>query len=159
MGRKLIEGAPMVKLFGEEIEVDARIESLKGISGHADMNGLLNWLSHFKSDIQHVFVVHGEDAVTDQFAETIREEFGYEAFAPYSGGCVDLATNQILTEGMKIRKKAVKPSTARAANAFARVVAAGKRLMSVIMKNEGIANKDLAKFESQIQNLADKWDR
>lgn len=159
LGRKLIEGAPMVKLFGEEIEVAARIESLKGISGHADMNGLLDWLSHFKSDVQHVFVVHGEDAVTDEFAETICHTFGYEAFAPYSGGCVDLATNQIVTEGVKVRKKAVKPSTARAANAFARVVAAGKRLMSVIMKNEGSANKDLAKFESQIQNLADKWDR
>ena len=159
LGRKLIEGAPMVKLFGEEIEVDARIETLKGISGHADMNGLLNWLSCFKSDIQHVFVVHGEDSVTDEFAQTIREKFGYDAFAPYSGGSVDLATNQIITEGVKVRKKAVKPSTARAANAFARVVAAGKRLMSVIMKNEGVANKDLAKFESQIQNLADKWDR
>ena len=149
----------MVKLFGEEIEVAARIESLKGISGHADMNGLLDWLSQFKSDVQHVFVVHGEDAVTDEFAETIRHTFGYEALAPYSGGCVDLATNQIVTEGLKVRKKAMKASTVRAANAFARVVAAGKRLMSVIMKNEGVANKDLAKFESQIQNLADKWDR
>lgn len=148
-----------MKIFGEEIEVNARIESLKGISGHADMNGLLDWLSHFKSDISHVFVVHGEDAVTDAFAQTIHDTFGYDAFAPYSGGCVDLATNVILSEGVKVRKKVVKASTLRAANAFARVVAAGKRLMSVIMKNEGVANKDLAKFESQIQNLADKWDR
>ena len=34
-----------------------------------------------------------------------------------------------------------------------------KHLMDVVLKNEGLANKDLAKFESQIQNLADKWDR
>ena len=58
------------------------------------------------------------------------------------------------------RKKAVeKPAKARALTAFNRVVAAAKHLMDVVLKNEGLANKDLAKFESQIQNLADKWDR
>ena len=54
------------------------------------------------------------------------------------------------------RKKQLK---ARALTAFNRVVAAAKHLMDVVLKNEGLANKDLAKFESQIQNLADKWDR
>ena len=47
LGRKLIEGAESVKLFGENIEVNANIVTLKGISGHADMNGLLNWLGGF----------------------------------------------------------------------------------------------------------------
>ena len=58
LGRKLIEGADEVKLFGENVEVNATIKSLKGISGHADMNGLLDWLSGFKEEPQHVFVVH-----------------------------------------------------------------------------------------------------
>lgn len=160
LGRKLIDGASAVKLFGENIEVSARIESLKGISGHADMRGLLNWLRGFCSEVQHVFVVHGEDAVTDEFARMVTDTFGWKAFAPYSGGCVDLATNQILTEGTKQAKKAVtKPTRAKAENAFHRVVLAAKHLMEVVMKNEGLANKDLAKLEGQIQNLADKWDR
>lgn len=160
LGRKLIDGAEAVKLFGENIAVAARIESLKGISGHADMNGLLAWLKGFETDISHVFVVHGEDGVTDEFAQTVRDTFGWEAFAPYSGGKVDLATNEIISEGVRIPKKSVeKPARTRAANAFNRVVAAAKRLMEVVLKNEGLANKDLAKFESQIQNLADKWDR
>lgn len=47
LGRKLIEGAQSVKLFGENITVNARIVDVKGISGHADMNGLLNWLKGF----------------------------------------------------------------------------------------------------------------
>ena len=160
LGRKLIDGAQAVKLFGENIEVSARIESLKGISGHADMKGLLDWLKGFESKVQHVFVVHGEDTVTDEFAQTITDTFGWEAFAPYSGGCVDLATNTVLSEGSKIPKKAAeKPAKARAASAFNRVVAAAKRLMEVVLKNEGLANKELAKFESQIQNLADRWDK
>ncbi|XCP86722.1 MBL fold metallo-hydrolase [Roseburia hominis] len=160
LGRKLIEGAQSVKLFGENVEVNARIESLKGISGHADMNGLLDWLDGFQKKPEHVFVVHGEDTVTDSFAGTITERFGIPAFAPYSGGCVDLATDTILCPGIRSPKRAVeKPTRQRAREAFERVVAAAKRLMAVVLKNEGLANKDLAKFEAQILNLADKWDR
>lgn len=160
LGRKLIEGASSVKLFGENIEVAAKIETLKGISGHADMNGLLKWLGGFESDIQHVFVVHGEDKVTDEFAQTITDTYGWKAFAPYSGGCVDLIQNAILTTGNKVAKKAAeKPARLRAQSAFNRVVLAGKYLMEVILKNEGLANKELAKFEAQIKNLSDKWDR
>ena len=159
LGRKLIDGAPTVKLFGETIEVAARIETLTGISGHADMKGLLDWLKGFESDVQHVFVVHGDDAVTDEFAATITDTFGWNAFAPYSGGCVDLATNQIVSKGIRLAKKQVeKPAKQRAEHAFNRLVLACKRLMTVVMKCEGMANKDLAKFEGQIQNLVDKWD-
>lgn len=159
LGRKLIDGAPSVKLFGENIEVAARIESLKGISGHADMKGLLDWLAGFETEIQHVFVVHGEDQVTDEFATTITDTFGWKALAPYSGGTVDLVTNEVLSIGTRIaKKKAEKPAKLKADSAFNRLILACKRLMTVVMKCEGMANKDLAKFEGQIQNLVDKWD-
>ena len=160
LGRKLIEGAESVKLFGENITVNAHIEVLKGISGHADVNGLLNWLRGFEKKPQRVIVVHGEDTVTDYFAGLVTDTFGCPAFAPYSGGCVDLLTNEVVSVGVKIPKKAVeKPAKARAASAFNRLVAAAKRLLDVVYKNEGLSNKDMAKFETQIQNLADKWDR
>ena len=132
----------------------------KGISGHADMNGLLNWLKGFTHKPDRVIVVHGEDTVTDHFAKLVEDTIGCPTFAPYSGGCVDLASNEILSEGVKMPKKAAeKPARAKATAAFGRVVAAAKRLLDVVYKNEGIANKDLAKFENQIQNLTDKWDR
>ena len=159
LGRKLIEGADEVKLFGENVEVNASIKSLKGISGHADMNGLLDWLSGFQAPPQHVFVVHGEDRVTDEFAQTVTQRLGYPAMAPYSGGCVDLATGEILTAGVPVRKTAAKPVDIRKKTAFQRVVAAAKRLLEIVYRNEGLANKELAKFETQIHNLADKWDR
>lgn len=160
LGRKLVEGTDCVKLFGENVEVNAQISILPGISGHADMNGLLDWIDGFQKKPDHVFVVHGEDSVTDSFAATITERFGIPAFAPFSGGSVDLATNTILSPGLRIPKRAAeKPARLRASAAFNRVVAAAKRLMEVVLKNEGLANKDLAKFETQILNLADKWDR
>ena len=160
MGRKLIEGAECVKLFGENITVNAKIESLQGISGHADKNGLIDWLKGFEKKPARVIVVHGEDTVTDSFAELVEKTTGCPAFAPYSGGCVNLATGEIVTEGIKAPKKAVqKPARTRAIAAFERVVAAAKRLLEVVYQNEGLSNKDLAKFETQIQNLADKWAR
>lgn len=160
LGRKLIEGAESVKLFGDNITVNARIIALQGISGHADMNGLLNWLKGFRQKPKQVIVVHGEDAVTDSFAQLVENTIGCPAFAPYSGGTIDLVTGDILTRGVKTPKKAVeKPARKRAEAAFNRVVAAAKRLLEVVYKNEGLANRELAKFESQIQNLADKWDR
>ena len=160
LGRKLVEGAECVKIFGESIMVNAKIECLQGISGHADMNGLLAWLHGFEKKPERIMVVHGEDHVTDSFAELASKEIGCPAFAPYSGGCVDLATNTVITAGTPVPKKAAeKPARARANAAFERVVAAAKRLLQVVLKNEGLANKDLAKFETQIQNLADKWDR
>lgn len=159
LGRRLIEGEKNVKLFGEPIEVRAKIESLHGVSGHADMNGLMRWLEGFETPLQHVFVVHGEDSVTDEFAAAVEEKFGCPAFAPYPGGEVDLVTNEILTTGVKIPVKAKKPAQKRADAAFERLLAAGRRLLEVIHKNEGLANKDKAKFESQIKNLSDKWDR
>ena len=58
-----------------------------------------------------------------------------------------------------MKKKVEKPEKLRAESAFIRTVNAGKYLLEVIMKNEGLANKDLAKLEAQIKNLADKWNR
>ena len=160
LGRKLIEGAESVKLFGEVVEVNARIVTLKGISGHADMNGLLDWLDGFKEKPAKVFVVHGEDRVTDEFAQTVTERFDIPAYAPYSGAIVDLITGEVVTEGVRIPiKRSDNAAHTKKVAVFNRVVAAAKRLLEVVFKNEGLANKELAKFESQIQSLADKWDR
>ena len=158
LGRRLLEGEKNVKLFGEPIEVHARIESLHGVSGHADMNGLLRWIGAFHSPISRVFVVHGEDEVTEEFARTITEKFGYQTWAPYPQCEADLITNEITAEGVRIPVKAKKAAQRKADTAFDRLVAAGKRLLEVIYSHEGLSNKDKAKFESQINNLADKWD-
>ena len=63
LGRAIAEGASSVKLFGEEIEIRAKICRLAGISGHADKDGLLAWIQGFEKKPKRVFVVHGEDTV------------------------------------------------------------------------------------------------
>lgn len=159
LGSKLIGGADEIKLFGELIHVNARIEQMDGISGHADRDMLLDWLRNLKTPPMHVFVNHGSDTVTDMFAEQITAALGFVAEAPYSGGTYDLETLACLDEGNKVKFEKAVPKTVRVSTVFERLVNAGKRLMVVIEHNRGGANKDLAKFADQIDALSNKWDR
>lgn len=161
LGRALLEGAKDVRLFGEEIHVSAEIVRLSGISGHADNEGLMRWASAFKEKPQRVFVTHGEDTVCTLFAERLKNELGYDTYAPFSGTVFDLANNVLEkeTEGIIIEHAKEKAKARKASGVYARLVAAGHRLLAVIRHNEGGANKDLARFADQINSLCDKWDR
>jgi metallo-beta-lactamase family protein len=159
LGRSILEGAKQVKLFGEPIEVEAQIKNFKGISGHADKNGLLKWINAYKVKPSKVFVVHGQDEVCSSFAECLKNEYGFDAVAPYTGSVYDIATGECLETG---NSTLLTPSDAHKgiiSTVFARLVSAGERLMTVIKHNEGGTNKDLAKFADQINSLCDKWDR
>lgn len=157
LGNALLNGAKEVKLFGETIEVQAKIENLPGISGHADVNQLTKWVSMFDPKPKRVFIVHGEDKVTEQFAAHIHDELGLEAYAPFSGDAFDLLTGACVAQGS--REAVEKKSTRAVNNIFARLVAAGERLMTVIRKCEGMPNRELGKFADQINELCNKWER
>ena len=157
LGNMLLNGAKEVKLFGETIEVQAKIENLPGISGHADVNQLTKWVSMFDPKPKRVFIVHGEDKVTEQFAAHIHEELGLEAYAPFSGDAFDLLTGACVAQGS--REAVEKKSTRAVNNIFARLVAAGERLTTVIRKCEGMPNRELGKFADQINELRNKWER
>ncbi len=157
LGRAILEGAQQVKLFGEEVSVFADIRVLEGISGHADHAGLLKWISSFEKKPEHVFVTHGQNQVCDLFAGELRETLGFEATAPYEQGQYDLAKNETVKEGIK--EKAARKAPSKTATVFERLLAAGQRLLRVIEQNRGGANKSLAKFADQVDNLADKWER
>ena len=158
LGRTLLEGATSVKLFGELIEVRARIERLDGISGHADKDGLLKWVSSFEPKPEKVYVVHGEDRVCEMFADCLRKELGLDAEAPYTGAVYELESNKMIKEGVRNRIPAKKAGAKHASAVFARLLAAGQRLMYIIGKSEELANKDMAKFADQINSLCDKWE-
>ncbi len=85
LGRKLVDGAKRVRIFGEEIMVNARIEMIEGFSGHADRDGLLEWLGSFNQKPKKVFIVHGEENVMSVFSASIREKFHIETIIPSRG--------------------------------------------------------------------------
>ena len=128
-------------------------------AAHADREGLLRWISAFTEKPRKVFVVHGEDLTSDLFASTLRNRLSLDAEAPYSGSVFDLAKGAWVTRAAPRRVEKLENKTSRAGAVFARLIAAGQRLMAVIKQNEGLANKELAKFADQINALCDKWQR
>lgn len=155
LGRILQEGAQEVKLFGELIQVRAQIKQIAGLSGHADKDGLLEWIGGFAEKPRKVFVVHGEDSVCMSFAECLNAEYGIHACAPYSGTEFDLLSGKFSYEAEPIPlKKKARP----ASGVFARLVAAGQRLTALIHKSEGLANKEMGRLADQINSLCDKWE-
>ncbi len=95
LGRSILDGAEKVSIFGEQIDVRAAVKKLEGISGHADQEGLVNWLSCFKNKPKHLFVVHGEDRVAEWFAGFITKTLGLPAWAPKSGESFDLISGRL----------------------------------------------------------------
>lgn len=155
-----VKRSKKVKLFGEEIEVRASIVNLPGISGHADRDHLTAWIANFKKPPKKVFIVHGEETTAVEFAEHVRNDVGFDALAPYSGDAYDLLTGEQIAQGSRqlVEKKTQGVYRAKS-GAFDRLMIAGERLIAVIKKCQGMANKDLGKFADQINSLCDKWDR
>ena len=158
LGRKLQEGAKSVKLFGEEIAVNAEIATLQGTSGHADQAGLLNWLHGFKEKPRTVFINHGDDDSVKAFKEILTGE-GYNTQDPYSGTEYDLLSGRmtIYTEGQKLSRAATAKGTQRARAVFDDLVAAAEELLRLVKGRRGMTNKDNAKLTDQIRNLINKW--
>lgn len=85
LGRRILDGAKKVRIFGEEINVDARVEMLEGLSGHADQTGLISWLKSFRQKPRNIFVVHGEEEAVKQFGDLIFRELDIVPIAPEYG--------------------------------------------------------------------------
>ena len=155
LGRSLLDGIAKVKLFGEEIAVKAKIINFKGLSAHADKQGLTKWISSFDPKPSHVFVVHGEKAVSESFAQYLRE-LSFPAHAPDYGEVYDLLSNSVAVFGTEPVLKKSKP---KETGVYAALLSLGEQLMEVIHRNKGGTNRDLKKFADQIRKLIEKWDR
>ena len=156
LGRLLVDGIDEVKLFGESIQVRAEIKKLVGMSGHADKNGLIEWLCGFEEKPKKVFVVHGEDSVCAGFAECLKLEYGQSTYAPYSGTVFDLLSGKLEYEARPVPVK--KKAKSVVSNVYARLLAAAQRLLNMVRGIDGMPNKDMAKFADQINSLCDKWE-
>ena len=157
LGRRLLEGAKSVKLFGEEIAVRARIVNFKGLSSHADRTHLLGWVEHVSPTPAHVFVVHGDAPVTELFAATLNER-DIPAHPPLYQEVYDLLENRVLTPGVALAPKPKSGGAAPASAAFVRLQDVTKQLEQLISRNRGRPNKDLAKLADQLRQVMDKWD-
>lgn len=99
LGRKIVEGAKKVKIFGEEIAVNAKIEYIEGYSGHADQEWLLNFIYSFIQKPKQIILVHGEKNSQKELGEKILEETKIPVTIPKYGEIYTLENNEVNLEG------------------------------------------------------------
>ena len=105
LGRKIVDGEKRVKIFGEEINVNARIEYIEGYSGHADQEWLLNFVYSFYSKPKHIFLVHGEEEGQEVLKEKIIENTNIPVAIPSFGETYTLDENLSVEKTVELPKK------------------------------------------------------
>ncbi len=169
VGAKLLDGVDSVRLFGEDIQIRAEIRRIESFSSHADKNSLLNWIGDVDPSVQ-IFINHGEDQVTEDFAMEAARLTGKPAVAPYSGEVWDLAECSLIHKEPVvpvIRKEAspdsssgtgykVTESTAKANAAYRELRETGDSLMDLIERSQGDSNKELKAFAEELNELIRK---
>ena len=103
LGYNIVNGAKNVKIFGEEIAVNARVEYIEGYSGHADQEGLMNFIYSFIKKPKHIFLTHGEEESQDVLEKKIIDEANIPVTIPSFGETYDLDEQITLTH--KIERK------------------------------------------------------
>ena len=158
LGRTLLEGAKKVKLFGEEIAVNAKIVNFRGLSSHADRDHLIEWIKAFaEPKPRHVFVVHGDREVAPFFAKTV-ESLGFAAHAPQYTEAYDLIGNAMLERGYLPERKGRTAAGTRTSAAYERLVALGEMVVEFIKRSKGKDNKTIARYADQLRQLLEKWE-
>jgi metallo-beta-lactamase family protein len=103
LGYNIVNGAETVKIFGEEIAVNARIEYIEGYSGHADQEGLVNFIYSFRERPKHIFLVHGEKEAQETLKEKILEDIGIDVTIPEYGETYELNEEIVMTNKIERR--------------------------------------------------------
>ena len=159
LGRMLLDGVKHVKLFGEEIAVNAQIVNFKGLSSHADQPHLLAWAQNFDPAPIHTFVVHGQPEAAETYSQLLNSH-RIPAHVPDYLEEYDLLEDRIARPGSRPKKpKSASVTVFAASPAFRRLEQTAHKLLEVVEHNRGGTNKDLAKFTDQIRALIEKWDR
>lgn len=134
LGRRLIDGEKLIKIFGEEIKVKADIFNIDGYSAHADYKETLDWLHHFTKPPQKLILVHGEAKATANFAGLVQEELGWQTIAPSLMDYFDFTLNELVVseESIVIAEEKAKVRE----NTYESAVAALEQLRDLLAKGK-----------------------
>ncbi len=165
LGRRIVDGEKRVKIFGEEIAVNARIEYIEGYSGHADQEWLMNFVYSFITKPKHIFLVHGEPEGQEILKSKIVDEIGLPVTIPEYGQTYTLDEN--LTMEQTVAPITPQMSIRRDVIDKIRVLKNELNDMETIVKEDYLAKKDneeeisllklrLKEIEDQIVKIVEK---
>ena len=81
LGRRIVDREKTIKIYGEEYEVNAGVEVMTGVSGHADQDELIEWAGYMQKKPSHTFIVHGEEESAAALAGNLKSKLGFENIA------------------------------------------------------------------------------
>lgn len=90
-GARLVAGERSIRIFGQDVAVNAEVVSIPGMSAHADAAQIIQWLGTLSHAPQHIYITHGEHDAADALRRRIQRELGWRASVPMMGDCVDVA--------------------------------------------------------------------
>ncbi len=157
LGRMLLDGAKKVKLFGEQVRVNATIERIEGFSGHAGRDELIEWLRAIKQKPQKVYLVHGEGEALVSLSKAVAS-LGYNVEVPSLFEEINLETLEHRTyeaaPAPHVSEPAISDRTARIAAQAKRIMA----LLDALGADSEETKLKLRIMEKDVQQLADKWE-
>lgn len=166
LGRRLLDGERKVKLFGDEIIVNAEIYNVEGFSGHADKIALLNWIEGFKEKPGQIFIVHGEQEAKEAFAKEVKNKLNINCIVPEYNVVYDIRKKNIIKEEVLNTDEKVQKAKVEQIQELLKEVEGLKKAFETALKNtEGYLkseidinefkkiNNNILSIENEIMNL------
>ena len=155
LGHSIVNGAKKVKVFGEEIAVNAEIQYIDAYSGHADQEFLLEFVDEFTTKPKHIFLVHGEERPLKTLKELITEKFGIDTIIPSFGDTYLLnqgiklkdSSEQLKLQRKKLQQKEVVEAIEDFALEFENKIS--------MLKKKVVESKDIDDLEAVIRKIID----
>lgn len=156
LGRALIDGSKKVKLFGEEVRVNAAVAKLEGFSGHAGMDELVTWVKGIEPRPRKIVLVHGEVESLLTLSHVLQEQ-GHDTFIPYMGDALDIDSNQA-----RMAIPAAEVYDVKVTEQDYGIREQITRMIELLDKNKDRRSPDmplkLSILEADVKALTDKWE-
>lgn len=155
LGSKLVNGEKKVKIFGEEIMVNARIEYIEGYSGHADQEWLMNFIYSFNSQKpKHIFLVHGEEEAQNVLKEKIQNEAKIPVTIPTYGQTYDVKEIPELLGAIQTQKpKTIKSEIIQRLAKLQSQIDDMKDSVQEDLNNKDLKDEDMFRIKEKMKDL------
>ena len=154
LGHKIVNGDKKVKIFGEEMAVNARIEYIEGYSGHADQDGLMNFIYSFRNKPKKIFLVHGEKEAQEIFKEKVETEAQIPIIIPEYGETYVIDEETLMTN--KIERKIVRTLREEITERLVKLKEEMNDMDEYVrqdVQNSNLTNRDMYSINEKIKEL------
>ena len=154
LGYNIVNGAKKVKIFGEEIAVNAQIEYIEGYSGHADQEWLMNFVYSFRTQKpKHIFLVHGEEDSQEVLKQKIEEEIGIPVSIPEYGEVYELEDVPTVVDRIKTKPVSPRSEIMILINKIQDEIQDMKEAVKEDLNNKELRDEDIFRIKEKVKEL------